>query len=115
MKPTWWRKTWNTITGKGHDKNIAVGISGTGDGDYFIRQATASKIARRVQFLGEPIATAAKVAVEDLRRDGGVGGVIVLDSAGNVATPLNCEGMYRGVIHEDGVPKTAIFSDDVLE
>ncbi|KAJ3781510.1 hypothetical protein GGU10DRAFT_277450, partial [Lentinula aff. detonsa] len=82
---------------------------------YFIRQATASTIARRVQLLGEPIATAAQVAVESLRRDGGVGGVIVLDSEGNVATPLNCEGMYRGLIREDGVPKTAIFNDEVLE
>jgi len=109
----WLRKTWNKIRGKG-DK-MAVGISGTGDGDYFIRQATASTIARRVQLLGEPVGTAAQVAIEDLRRDGGLGGVIVLDSTGNVATPLNCEGMYRGLIRENGVPKTAIFDDEVLE
>ena len=32
-----------------------------------------------------------------------------------VATPLNCEGMYRGLIRENGVPKTAIFDDEVLE
>jgi hypothetical protein len=32
-----------------------------------------------------------------------------------VAMPLNSAGMYRGVIREDGVPKTAIFADDVLE
>ncbi|KAJ3724984.1 asparaginase [Lentinula guzmanii] len=114
-KSGWLKKTWNTITGKKIHTRMAVGISGTGDGDYFIRQATASTIARRVQLLGEPIATAAQVAVETLRRDGGVGGVIILDSEGNVATPLNCEGMYRGLIREDGVPKTAIFDDEVLE
>jgi beta-aspartyl-peptidase (threonine type) len=28
--------------------------------------------------------------------------------------PLNCEGMYRGVIGEDGDAKVAIFHDDVL-
>jgi beta-aspartyl-peptidase (threonine type) len=28
--------------------------------------------------------------------------------------PLNCEGMYRGVIKEDGNAKVAIFCDDVL-
>lgn len=33
----------------------------------------------------------------------------------SVTMPLNCEGMYRGVIREDGVPKTAIFADDKLE
>lgn len=30
------------------------------------------------------------------------------------AMPLNCEGMYRGVIGEDGDAKVAIFHDDVL-
>lgn len=34
--------------------------------------------------------------------------------AGSVALPLNCDGMYRGVIRPDGVPLTAIFSDDEL-
>ena len=73
-------------------------------------------------------------AVNDLARDGGIGGVIALDDKGNgefffcglccklslnistsVAMPLNCPGMYRGIIGEDGVSKTAIFDDDVLE
>lgn len=130
----------------------AVGISGTGDGDvrflflsiytspadidllqYFIRRATASTIARRIRYRHESLRKATHRVVEDLRKDGGIGGVIALDSAGNgntpalintravadhhiseVAMPLNCEGMYRGVIKEDGVPKTAIFDDDVL-
>ncbi|THU87707.1 asparaginase [Dendrothele bispora CBS 962.96] len=105
-------RAWNKLTGKPNFR--AVGISGTGDGDYFIRQATASTISRRMQFLGESVLTAASIAVDDLAKDGGIGGVIALDSEGNVALPLNCEGMYRGVIREDGTPKTAIFRDDVL-
>jgi hypothetical protein len=32
-----------------------------------------------------------------------------------VATPLNCPGMYRGLVREGGVMKTAIFDDEVLE
>ena len=32
-----------------------------------------------------------------------------------VAMPMNCSGMYRGVILEDGIPKAAIFDDDELE
>ena len=69
--------------------------------------------------------------MEDLRKGGGMGGVIVLDESGNCkhlchpfrdhsnanfldAMPLNCEGMYRGVITEDGEAKVAIFCDDVL-
>lgn len=98
---------------------------------YFIRSVTCSTIARRVQFKGESIKTASEACVEDLRRDGGLGGVIVLDERGNCksscssfydssdpifadAMPLNCEGMYRGVIEKGGVAKVAIFHDDVL-
>lgn len=40
--------------------------------------------------------------------------LLILQTLLPVAMPLNCSGMYRGVIREDGVPKTAIFSDDVL-
>ncbi|KAI0063531.1 asparaginase [Artomyces pyxidatus] len=100
----WWRRT----------RTRAVAISGTGDGDYFIRQNTASTIARRMQYLHEPLHKAARWAVEALRKDGGDGGVIAIDSSGNVAMPLNCPGMYRGVIREDGIPKTAIFDDEEL-
>jgi hypothetical protein len=32
-----------------------------------------------------------------------------------VATPLNCPGMYRGLVREDGVLRTAIFDNDKLE
>jgi len=93
----------------------AVGVSGTGDGDYFIRLATAATIARRVQYLNEPLEKAAETAIKELLAEGGIGGVIALDDQGNVAMPLNCPGMYRGVIKEDGVPKTAIFADDILD
>lgn len=98
---------------------------------YFIRLVTCSTIARRVKFKGESIKAASEECVEELRRDGGLGGVIVLDERGNCETfrssfyhpsdanlvdamPLNCEGMYRGVIKEDGDAKVAIFHDDVL-
>ncbi|PIL33832.1 hypothetical protein GSI_03538 [Ganoderma sinense ZZ0214-1] len=109
----WSRRAWLRIQGK--STTVAMGVSGTGDGDYFIRLATASTIGRRMKYLHESVAVAAKACVEDLRRDGGVGGVIALDSAGNVAMPMNCSGMYRGVVYEDGVPKTAIFDDDELD
>jgi len=99
---------------RGRRQRRAIGVSGTGDGDYFIRLATCSTIARRVRFKGESIEVASNECVEDLRRDGGMGGVIVLDESGNYAMSLNSQGMYRGVITEDGEAKAAIFYDDVL-
>ena len=32
-----------------------------------------------------------------------------------VATPLNCPGMYRGLVRADGELRTAIFDDEALE
>ncbi|KAJ7186682.1 asparaginase [Mycena filopes] len=109
----WVQKAWGKIWGL--PARHALGVSGTGDGDYFIRCATAVTIAHRVKHLGESLEKAAEYAVEELRQQGGIGGVIALDNMGNVAMPLNCPGMYRGVIRKDGIPLTAIFDDDVLE
>ena len=80
------------------------------------------------------VPVALKACVEDLHGDGGIGGVITLDNAGNslsdsiaalqfmtdlcllsVTIPMNHLGMYRGVVYKDGVPKTAIFDDDELD
>ena len=107
---SFFKKTWDKLRGK--PKVQAVGISGTGDGDYFIRQAAASTIARRMQFLDESLAKASQTVVDDLFVQGGLGGVIALDREGNYSLPLNCSGMYRGVIKPDGIPKTAIFFDE---
>jgi beta-aspartyl-peptidase (threonine type) len=88
-----------------------------------------------MQLAGESVEDASERVVRDLFTAGGIGGVIVLDNRGNgeciiplsirilrivtivfvVAMPLNCSGMYRGVVRADGRPKVAIFDDDVLE
>jgi len=109
MKRRWWAPRW------WQSKVRAVGVSGTGDGDYFIRQNTAATLAHRMQYLGEPLHRAARWVVEALDKEHGVGGLVALDDEGNVATPLNCPGMYRGLVREDGELRTAIFNDEVLE
>ncbi|KAF8316352.1 asparaginase [Clavulina sp. PMI_390] len=108
----WLNRTWRHINGKGATR--AVGISGTGDGDYFIRQGTAAKVAYRMEFLGESVSKAASVAVKELGEDGGKGGVIAVDEVGNVALPLNSSGMFRGVIRDDGAPLMALWLDKQL-
>ncbi|KAL4080237.1 nucleophile aminohydrolase [Scleroderma yunnanense] len=105
-------KTWDLLRGESSVQGI--GVSGTGDGDYFIRQNTASTIAHRMQFLREPVVKAAEKVVTDMKKAGGLGGVIALDKKGNVALSLNCSGMYRGIIRSDGIPLTAIFFDEEL-
>ena len=50
---------------------------------YYIRQNTASTIARRMQYLDESVEEASQHAVDDLFRDGGMGGIIAVDKQGN--------------------------------
>ncbi|KAI0812472.1 nucleophile aminohydrolase [Irpex lacteus] len=96
------RRAWDRIRGR---KSVdAVGVSGTGDGDYFIRLNTASTIGRRVRYEKVSLEKAARDAVKTFAR-----------TAALASTPLNSSGMYRGVIREDGVPKTAIFDDEELD
>lgn len=50
---------------------------------YFIRQNTAVTLARRVQYLGEPLHRAARWVVDALDKEHGAGGVVALDNEGN--------------------------------
>ncbi|KAJ7675079.1 nucleophile aminohydrolase [Mycena rosella] len=66
----WVQKAWGKIWGL--PAQHAVGVSGTGDGDYFIRCATGVTIAHRVKYLGESLEKATEYAVEELRQYGGI-------------------------------------------
>ncbi|KAG8688302.1 hypothetical protein FRC11_005679 [Ceratobasidium sp. 423] len=108
------------FAGKDASKTRAVGVSGTGDGDYFIREATAVTLARRMRYQRQTLKSAAQQVVDDLRQAGGMGGVIALDNFGNgqlkfIALRGINTGMYRGVIDSKREPKVAIFDDDPLE
>jgi len=78
-------------------------VSGTGQGEYFMRLVIGHEIASRVAYLAEPLETAAaKVIVEGLEPYGIGGGCIALDPQGNVAAPFNTDGMFRGWVTTDG-------------
>jgi len=85
-------------------------VSGTGHGEIFTRWTAASEIAARMRHLGESVAQAAEhVVMQDLAPNDGSGGVIAIDAQGRIATPFNCEGMYRGVVSHDKAPSTLIY------
>ncbi|HET7757597.1 MAG TPA: isoaspartyl peptidase/L-asparaginase, partial [Steroidobacteraceae bacterium] len=78
------------------DRSCAV--SGTGEGEYFMRQLVAYDICALVEYRHLPLAEAVHAEIhEKLRRAGGEGGVIALDPRGNFAMDFNSAGMFRGM------------------
>jgi len=88
--------------------NRACAVSGTGDGEYYIRRALAYDITARMRYLGESLDKAAESALEALVQLGGSGGLVAIDVHGNIAMPFTTEGMYRGCV-KDGEFSVAIF------
>ncbi len=91
--------------------NASCGISATGWGEYFIRVAVAHDIAALVAYKKMDVKTAAKQVLDKVARLGGDGGVIVLDSKGNVAMEFNTSGMYRAHMNQEGKLTVGIYGD----
>jgi beta-aspartyl-peptidase (threonine type) len=90
--------------------NASCAVSCTGVGELFIRHSVAHDIAARMKYKGESAAAAAQAALDGLpKRDGGVGGIIVLDRTGTPALVFNTNGMYRGTLTQSGKMSTAIY------
>lgn len=100
------------IIGAGTYANPRCAVSATGHGEYFIRFTVARDICARLEYQDLPLLEAANSLVMDvLVKAGGEGGVIAMDSHGNVAMPFNSPGMYRGYMGPDGTPSVAIFRE----
>jgi beta-aspartyl-peptidase (threonine type) len=98
------------IIGAGTYANRHCAVSATGAGEYFIRNAVAHDICARAEYLDQPVSQAAETVIFDVLEPG-IGGVITLDSEGNVAMPFNTEGMYRGFILSTGESLVEIFKE----
>lgn len=76
--------------------NRSCAVSATGHGEYFIRYNVAADICARVQYQNKSIAQAGKEVIDEvLMPVGGTGGVIIIDTQGNISMPFNTKGMYR--------------------
>jgi beta-aspartyl-peptidase (threonine type) len=100
------------VIGAGTYADPRCAVSATGHGEYFIRYGVARDICARVEYQDLPVLEAANQVVLDvLVKAGGEGGVIAMDSQGNVAAPFNSAGMYRGYMGPEGTPAVAIFKE----
>ena len=91
--------------------NVVGAISGTGQGEYFLRAVLAHDIAARVEHGGLTLAEAVRAAVAaKLTARGGRGGVIALDPSGVPTAVFNTPTLARGVmVGTDGEPAVALF------
>ena len=87
------------IVGAGvYADNAACAVSGTGDGELFLRSVLAFNVAARMRYRGESLARAGAAALAQVARLGGRGGLIAVDRRGRIAMPFNSEVMYRACI-----------------
>jgi isoaspartyl peptidase/L-asparaginase-like protein (Ntn-hydrolase superfamily) len=78
-----------------------VAVSGTGQGEYFIRVAAAAQTAWRVA-AGQSLPEASRSVIDQIGEMGGDGGLIALDRKGRIADPFNSQGMKRAWLEPDG-------------
>lgn len=129
-----------TWTARGVTSTRAMGASGTGNGDSFLRTNAVRTIAAMARWKPESTAKALtnvagpggeleKSAGDRWRRTGeGEGGVIgiectiirdssgsVVDARSEVVMDFNCTGMFRAWIDDDGKPVMSIWSNDPSE
>lgn len=109
----WGRVGDSPVIGAGTWADERCGVSGTGWGEFYIRNAVAHDICARVAYRGDALSVAADEVVNKIVPGaGGDGGAIALDRDGNIAMPFNTSGMYRAWIKPDGSRGTAIFRDE---
>ncbi|MDR6843009.1 isoaspartyl peptidase/L-asparaginase family protein [Pseudoxanthomonas sacheonensis] len=100
------------LIGSGTWADERCAVSGTGWGEFFIRNAVAHDIAARMAYGGNTLVVAAEsVILQRVPEFGGDGGAIAVDLDGNIAMPFSTAGMYRGWIAMDGSRGIAIFRD----
>lgn len=94
------------LIGAGTYANQVCAVSGTGHGEFFIRHAVAHDIAALMEYKGLSVQEAAELVIyHKVAKAGGQGGVIALDTHGNVAMPHSTEGLFWACVRAGGQPE----------
>ena len=72
-----------------------------------IRALAGHAIHSRMSLGGQTLEQAAGAVLEQVRGFGGSGGLIAVGASGEVVTPFNSTGMYRGWVDASGRPRVA--------
>ena len=82
--------------------NATCGVSCTGVGEDFIRNAVAFSVSARMSFKGESLATAVEALLADKEHPLD-GGMIALDKEGNIVMRFNTPSMARAAADSTGM------------
>lgn len=89
------------LIGAGTYADDLCAVSCTGHGEYFMLGVSAYDVSARMRYKNASLEDAARETIERLTEISGEGGLIAVDTHGNVTLPFNSEGMYRGHITGD--------------
>jgi beta-aspartyl-peptidase (threonine type) len=93
--------------------DLGCAVSPSGTGDYFIRCAVAADICHRMAYLHESGEQSAGYIIRtELKKQGGDGGVIVLDGSGRSVRVFNTNAFWRGFIDATGKPVVELYDSD---
>ena len=86
------------IIGAGtYANNKTAAVSCTGSGEFFIRAVAAYDVSCLIEYKGLNLKEACREVVHKrLQEIQGDGGLIAIDTKGNIVLEFNTEGMYRG-------------------
>jgi len=98
------------VVGLGNYADETCAVSCTGHGEYFMRAVAAFDVSARMKYKQIGLREASFETIGRLTSLGGEGGMIAVDSQGNLSLPFNSEGMYRAHISEDGDTEVLIYA-----
>ncbi len=107
----WGRVGDSPMIGSGnYANNKTCAISCTGSGEFFIRGVVAYDVACLMEHKGMSVEDASNEVIHKrILEIGGDGGLIAVDTKGNIAMPFNTEGMYRASRSSNGKEDLLIY------
>ena len=107
----WGRVGDSPMVGAGvYANNKTCAVSCTGSGEFFIRGVVAYDVSCLIEHKGSSLENACNEVINKrVLKINGDGGLIAVDSKGNIAMPFNTEGMYRACKSASGIEEISIY------
>ncbi len=93
-------------------QNELCAVSGTGHGEYFMRLLTAADVCKLMEYSGLSLEESSNSVVNKLTNLGAQGGIISIDSHGNISAVVNTKAMARGYKTKETSKTLKIYQDN---